>query len=219
MSERIAAPSGAQLKRWEKLTMEKYRRRDGLFLAEGGKVVCELLRSGRPVEAILVSEEVVKKLGVSSRAIKIRASVLASGREREWDDIDIAVRASKIAYERAGLGPQDIQVCEVHDATAFGELAQTENLGFFPKGEGGPMAERGETKIGGRIPINPSGGLLSRGHPIGASGSAQIHELVSQLRGEVGKRQVAGARIALAENGGGVIGNEEAAMCIHILSK
>lgn len=169
--------------------------------------------------AILVSEEVVKRLGVSSRAIKIRASVLASGREREWDDIDIAVRASKTAYERAGLGPKDIQVCEVHDATAFGELAQTENLGFFPKGEGGVQAERGETKIGGRIPVNPSGGLLSRGHPIGASGLAQIHELTTQLRGEAGKRQVAGARIALAENGGGVIGNEEAAMCIHILSK
>ncbi|MCX5858829.1 MAG: thiolase family protein, partial [Proteobacteria bacterium] len=159
------------------------------------------------------------RLGVSSRAIKIRASVLASGREREWDDIDIAVRASKTAYERAGLGPKDIQVCEVHDATAFGELAQTENLGFFPKGEGGVQAERGETKIGGRIPVNPSGGLLSRGHPIGASGLAQIHELTTQLRGEAGKRQVAGARIALAENGGGVIGNEEAAMCIHILEK
>ena len=169
--------------------------------------------------AVLVSGEMAERLGVFSRAVRIRASVLASGREREWDDTDIAVRASRIAYEQAGLGPEDIEVCEVHDATAFGELAQTEHLGFFPKGEGGPGAERGETTLGGRIPVNPSGGLLSRGHPVGASGLAQIHELVTQIRGEAGKRQVEGARIALAENGGGVVGNEEAAMCIHILEK
>jgi len=167
--------------------------------------------------AILASEEMVKKLGVSDRAVRVRASVLVSGRTRGDDDPDIAERASRIAYERAGLGPPDIQLAEVHDATAFGELHQSEALGFFPMGEGGVHAEAGETKLGGRIPINPSGGLLSRGHPIGASGLAQIHELVTQLRGEAGKRQVEGARIALAENGGGVIGIEEAAMCIHIL--
>jgi len=169
--------------------------------------------------AILASAEAVKRLGVSSRAVRVRASVLASGMAREWDAPDIAERASKLAYERAGLGPRDVHAAEVHDATAFGELHQTEALGFFPEGEGGVHAEKGETKIGGRIPVNPSGGLISRGHPIGASGLAQIHELVTQLRGEAGKRQVAGARIALAENGGGVLGNEEAAMCIHILEK
>ena len=167
--------------------------------------------------AILASEEMVKTLGVSDRAVRVRASVLVSGRTRGDDDPDIAERASRIAYQAAGLGPPDIQLAEVHDATAFGELHQSEALGFFPMGEGGVHAEAGETKIGGRIPINPSGGLLSRGHPIGASGLAQIHELVTQLRGEAGKRQVEGARIALAENGGGVIGIEEAAMCIHIL--
>ena len=145
--------------------------------------------------------------------------MLVSGRTREWDEEDIAERASKIAYQRAGLGPADINVAEVHDATAFGELHQTEALGFFPPGEGGIHAEAGETKISGKKPVNPSGGLLSRGHPIGASGLAQIHELVTQLRGEAGKRQVKPARIAMAENGGGVIGNEEAAMCIHILEK
>ncbi|HUT52701.1 MAG TPA: thiolase family protein [bacterium] len=169
--------------------------------------------------AILASEDVVKKLGVSTRAVKVRASVLASGMAREWDAPDIAERASKIAYERAGLGPADVQVAEVHDATAFGELHQTEALGFFKEGEGGVHAEAGETKLGGRIPVNPSGGLISRGHPIGASGLAQIHELVTQLRGEAKERQVQAARIALAENGGGVLGNEEAAMCIHILEK
>ena len=169
--------------------------------------------------AILANEEVVRRLGISGRAVKVRASILASGRNRGMDEPDIGERASKLAYERAGLGPDDIDVSEVHDATAFGELHQSEALGFFPKGEGGIYAERGETKIGGKKPINPSGGLLSRGHPIGASGLAQIHELVTQLRGEAGKRQVEGARIALAENGGGVLGIEEAAMCIHILEK
>jgi acetyl-CoA acetyltransferase len=112
-----------------------------------------------------------------------------------------------------------IDLAEVHDATAFGELVQTEALGFFPKGEGGVHAERGETKLGGKKPVNPSGGLLSRGHPIGASGLAQIHELVTQLRNEAGKRQVEGAAIALAENGGGALGVEEASLCIHILSR
>jgi acetyl-CoA acetyltransferase len=169
--------------------------------------------------AVLASEDAVKRLGASSRAVKVRASVLASGKARGMDDPDIAERASGIAYEKAGLGPEDVDVAEVHDATAFGELHQTEALGFFKEGEGGARAEAGETKVGGRIPVNTSGGLISRGHPIGASGLAQINELVTQLRGEAGKRQVEGARIALAENGGGALGNEEAAMCIHILEK
>lgn len=169
--------------------------------------------------AILASEEVVKKLGLSKRAVKIRASILVSGRTREWDDPDIAERAAKMAYEKSSLSPEDMDVVEVHDATAFGELHQTEALGFFPKGEGGLHAERGETRLGGKKPVNVSGGLISRGHPIGASGLAQVHELVTQLRGEAGKRQVANAKIAMAENGGGALGNEEAALGIHILSK
>jgi acetyl-CoA acetyltransferase len=108
-------------------------------------------------------------------------------------------------------------VAEVHDATAFGEIVQAENLGFCPKGEGGRLAEQGVTRLDGTIPINPSGGLTSRGHPIGASGLAQIHELVTQLRGNAGKRQVKKAKLAMAENGGGALGTEEAAMGIHIL--
>jgi acetyl-CoA acetyltransferase len=92
-------------------------------------------------------------------------------------------------------------------------------MGFCEVGEGGPFAERGETSIGGKIPINTSGGLISRGHPIGASGLAMIYELVTQLRGEADKRQVEGARIAMSENGGGTIGTGEAAMSIHILGK
>ena len=169
--------------------------------------------------AILASGKEVRRLGVSGRAVGVRASVLVSGRSRAWDEQDIAERGAQAAYEQTGLGPGDIDCAEVHDATAFGELHQTEALGFFPRGEGGVYAERGATRLGGSKPINPSGGLLSRGHPIGASGLAQIHELVTQLRGEAGRRQVEGARLALAENGGGVMGNEEAALCIHILGK
>jgi len=180
------------------------------------RAMCAPIGDGA-ASAILASEEVVRRLGVSSRAVKVRASILASGRTRGMDDPDIAERASAQAYEKAGVGPAEINLAEVHDATAFGELHQTEALGFFPKGEGGVQAEQGRTRLGGSLPVNTSGGLISRGHPIGASGLAQIHELVTQLRGEAEKRQVEKARLALAENGGGALGNEEAAMCVHIL--
>jgi acetyl-CoA acetyltransferase len=166
--------------------------------------------------AVLCSERFLKERG-PGRAIRIRASVLKSG-TRDGES-DICARASKAAYEMAGLGPEEIDVVEVHDATAFGELHQTEQMGFCPVGEGGPFAESGATAIGGKIPVNPSGGLIARGHPIGGSGLAQIYELVGQLYGEAGHRQVQGARIALAENGGGFLGLGEAAMGIHILER
>ena len=117
----------------------------------------------------------------------------------------------------AGVGPEDIDTAEVHDATAFGELAMTENLGFCGEGEGGRYAESGATKLGGAKPINPSGGLECRGHPIGATGLAQIAEIVYQLRGDAGERQVEAARLGMTENGGGFIGTGEAAIAIHIL--
>jgi acetyl-CoA acetyltransferase len=107
----------------------------------------------------------------------------------------------------------------VHDATAVGEIQQTEHLGLVSRGDGGPAAERGETRLGGRIPVNPSGGLESRGHPIGATGLAQVFELVTQLRGEAGARQVEGARLAVAENGGGLIGLEEAVVAMTVLER
>jgi len=170
--------------------------------------------------AILCSAEFLKSLR-SSRPVRIRASVLGSGTDRAIDqeDLDIACRLSKKAYALAGVGPEDIHLAEVHDATAYGELHQTEALGFCAWGGGGPLAESGATSIGGSIPINISGGLESRGHPIGASGLGQIHELVTQLRHEAGPRQVENCRLALAENGGGNLGYEEAAMGIHILER
>jgi acetyl-CoA acetyltransferase len=165
--------------------------------------------------AILCSEKFLKE-HPNPRAILIKASVLKSG---SWKGDDIAKRASATAYKMAEIDPEDIDVAELHDATAFGEIHQSEQMGFCPIGEGGPFAESGATALNGKIPINPSGGLLSRGHPIGASGLAQIYELVMHLRGEAGKRQVRNAKIALAENGGGNIGMGEAAMGITILEK
>jgi acetyl-CoA acetyltransferase len=170
--------------------------------------------------AIVCSKDFLKKLK-SVRPVKILASVLGSGTNRRHDevDLDIGARLSHQAYEIAGVGPEDISLAEAHDATAFGELHQCESLGFCEIGEGGPFAESGSTRLGGKIPINTSGGLESRGHPVGASGLGMIHELVTQLRHEAGPRQVEGCRLALGENGGGNIAFEEASMTIHILER
>jgi acetyl-CoA acetyltransferase len=172
--------------------------------------------------AVLCTEEGMRRLGIDrSRAIRVLACVVQTGSDRDPSQLErhCTALAAGRAYEKAGLGPNDISVAEVHDATAMGEIIQVENLGFCAFGEGGAMAERGDTAVGGRIPVNPSGGLESKGHPVGATGIAQLHELVGQLRGEAGPRQVAGARIALAENGGGLQGIEEAVACITILGR
>ena len=172
--------------------------------------------------AIICTEEGLKRIGADrSRCIKVAASVVrsASSRGIEQHELNLARLAANQAYEIAGLGPSDIHVAEVHDAAAMGEIIQVENLGFVEMGEGGPAAERGDFTIGGRIPVNPSGGLESKGHPLGATGIGQLYELVTQLRGEAGARQVEGARHAIQENGGGNIGVEEAAVALHILSK
>lgn len=170
---------------------------------------------------VVCSEAALARLANRGRAIKVLASIIATGSNRRPEDLDqhITVKAAKQAYELAGVGPQDISLAEVHDATAIGEIVQSENLGFCAFGEGGRLAERGDTTIGGRIPINTSGGLESKGHPIGATGLGQLHELVVQLRGEAGARQVQGARLAIAENGGGLFGIEEAVAAITILGR
>ncbi|MDP1691986.1 MAG: thiolase family protein [Burkholderiaceae bacterium] len=169
--------------------------------------------------AIVCSEAALSRHGFDRRrAVRVLASVMRSASARHADDLEhhLARLAANDAYEQAGLGPQDIQVAEVHDATAMGELMQTEMLGFCGFGEGGELAASGATRLGGRIPVNPSGGLESKGHPIGATGLGQIFELVGQLRGECGARQVAGARVAMQENGGGIWGIEESAAHIGI---
>lgn len=170
--------------------------------------------------AVLCSGDYLERVR-SERSVKVLASAMGSNTSRAYADEanDVARRVSRQAYERAGIGPEDVDVAEVHDAAAFGELRITEALGFCAPGEGGPFAESGATMLGGRVPVNPSGGLESRGHPLGASGLAQIYEITTQLRGEAGPRQVQGARVGLAENGGGLIHFEEASMHIHILQR
>lgn len=171
--------------------------------------------------AIVCNENGLKKMTHGSRAIRVLASVLRSGSDRQADEFDrhLCHFAAMQAYEIAGVGPNDMSLAEVHDATAFAEIQQTENLGFCKFGEGGPLVESGATTLGGRIPVSVSGGLISRGHPIGATGLAQIYELVTQLRGEAGARQVESARLGIAENGGGFNGVEEAAAVITILGR
>jgi len=174
---------------------------------------------GDGAAAVLICSERVLRKYPDARPVRILASTLASGSLPDSGLANIGERLGKQAYEMAGLGPEDIDLAEVHDATAFGELWQSEELGFCQEGEGGPFAESGATTLGGKLPINVSGGLECRGHPIGASGLGQMVELTVQLRGEAGRRQVEGARIGLAENGGGFMGSGEAAMCVHILGK
>jgi len=157
---------------------------------------------------------------VCSAAGLRRLAVLGTGTDRPltaWER-SVSRLAAQAAYDQAGAGPADVSVAEVHDASAFGEILQTEQLGLCELGTGGKFAESGATTLGGRIPVNPSGGLEAKGHPIGASGLAQVYELVRQLRGQCGTRQVPGPRIALAENGGGLYGGEEAVTAITILS-
>jgi acetyl-CoA acetyltransferase len=154
---------------------------------------------------------------VRERALRVRASALSGGKYRDLDEPGLSRVAAQKAYRAAGVSPQDIDVAEVHDATSFCEIYQSEMLGFCEIGKGGAFVASGEGALGGRLPVNLSGGLVSKGHPVGATGLSMIHELGLQLRGEAGTRQVAGARMALAENGGGVIGFDEAACSIILL--
>lgn len=159
----------------------------------------------------------------SGAPVRVRASELGSGRYvtgfRDMTSPEITVRGAGQAYEAAGIGPEDVDVAETHDAFTIAELLYYEALGFCGRGEAARLLEDGETSLGGRIPVNPSGGLLSRGHPIGATGAAQIVEIVRQLRGRCGARQVEGARVGLAHcTGGGVSGFDHGACSIHIFA-
>jgi len=156
-----------------------------------------------------------------ARAVRLRGFALGSGADRKPEDFAAHVgrRVAMAAYESAGIGPEDVDVAEVHDATAYAEIQQVENLGFCDIGDGGRFSEAGHTRMGGSLPVNPSGGLVSKGHPVGATGIAQIYELCLQLRGEAGSRQVEGARIAVAENGGGFLQTEEAATAVTVLER
>ena len=171
--------------------------------------------------AILCSESYLKNLPVSvrERALKVKASVISSGKHRPMSEMGLSRWAADRAYRLAGIGPGDIDVAEVHDATSFCEIYQAEMLGFCPVGEGGNFVESGATMLDGKIPINTSGGLVSKGHPIGATGLSMIYEIVTQLRGEADARQVKNAVTGLTENGGGVISVEEMVCGVTILQR
>ena len=164
---------------------------------------------------VLTSETLANKLATPN--IRVRASAVVSAKtcgDREL----VAVTAANKAYEMAGLGPKDLDVVELHDATAPAELFHYENLGLCMPGDAVALIRSGETAVGGRIPVNPSGGLMSRGHPIGATGAGQIIELVQHLRGTAGARQTEGAKVALAENNGGQLAGDSAIAVVTILS-
>ena len=165
---------------------------------------------------VVCSEDYARRLG--GAPVRVRACTLVSGTDRTAGQPGAVERAAAGAYAEAGLGPGDLDVVEVHDAAAPAELMCYEELGLCGPGEGARLLASGDTALGGRLPVNPSGGLLSKGHPIGATGCGQLVELVDQLRGRCGPRQVEGARVALAENGGGFLGTDAAAMVVTILS-
>jgi len=167
---------------------------------------------------IVASEAAVRRMG-SARAVRIRGIAGSSSSDRSATEFErhLTRVAALRCYEMAGVGPEAIDVAELHDASAIAEIIHSENVGFCGYGEGGAFVESGASTLGGRLPINVSGGLLSKGHPIGATGAIQIVELVTQLRDEAGPRQVAGARMGLAENGGGFHGLEEAACIVTLL--
>ncbi len=166
---------------------------------------------------VLVSEKKAREMGMA-RKVRVLSSVLASGHDDPQQPSAPELTIQQV-YQEAGMGPEQLSVVELHDASAPAELIYYELLGLCGKGEGVRMIEDGETRLGGRLPVNTSGGLLRKGHPIGASGAGQLVELVTQLRGEAGQRQVEGARTALAENGGGFIGGDVAAIVISLLQK
>lgn len=172
--------------------------------------------------AVICSEQGMARHGFDrSRAIRVLGSGMRAASARAADDFEnhVSVQLSRQVYAQAGVGPEDIDVAELHDAASIGELSICENIGLCKPGDSGIMAEAGETTIGGKLPINPSGGLESKGHPIGATGLGQIFELVQQLRGECGPRQVEGARIGLQVNGGGLWGIEEGIEHIGIFGR
>lgn len=170
--------------------------------------------------AILCSEEVAKRY--TTKMIYVAAAALQSGTYESTRNIavnEIEKRASREAYEWAGIGPEDLDFAEVHDCFTIAEIVRTENLGFCKEGEGGRLVEEGVTALGGKLPVNPSGGLLCKGHPIGATGVAQVAELVWQLREEAGDRQVKGAKVGLAHCSGGFIAQDTGASAVIILKR
>lgn len=174
------------------------------------RLMCSPIADGAAAVVLRASD-----LDRGRRAIPVRAAVVIGG----GLDEPVPRRAAKLAYERAGVGPEDLDLVELHDGASPAELDLYEQLGLCRAGEAVRMIATGESSLGGRLPVNSSGGLLARGHPVGATGIAQVHELVCQIRGEAGARQIPNARVGLAENAGGYVGGDTAAGTAIILGR
>jgi acetyl-CoA acyltransferase len=180
-------------------------------------LMCSAISDGAAA-VVLMSERAARRTGGGGP--RIRASVVRSGNRHDKDDptAGSAARAARAAFEQAGIGPQELDCVELHDASAPAELIVYEQLGLAEPGGGPELIASGRTRLDGDLPVNTSGGLLSKGHPIGATGIAQVCEATWQLRGEAGERQVDGARVALTQNGGGWLEGDSAAMAVHVLT-
>jgi acetyl-CoA acyltransferase len=186
------------------------------------KLMCSVNVDGAAA-AVLASEAAMKRLALSDRAVRVRASVMTSvpftARGYALTDFSEVTRlAARQAYEAAAVGPTDLDLVELHDCFATAEIVHYENLGLCADGEGGRLIDSGETALGGRLPVNVSGGLLSKGHPLGATGIANIYEVTTHLRGAAGARQVENARLGLTHVVGGAPG-AGSACAVHVLEK
>jgi acetyl-CoA acetyltransferase len=179
-------------------------------------LMCSPLSDGAAA-AIIAGEDQLDRFG--GTPVEILGSVVLSGSSDPATTGNAIARASRRAFERAGVGPDDLDLLEVHDATAPAELFVYEDVGLAAPGEGARLVAEGATALGGRVPVNVSGGLVARGHPIGATGLGQVFEAVEQLRGRAGDRQVDGARLALTQNAGGWIGEDNAAVAVHLFGR
>lgn len=179
------------------------------------RLMCAPIGDGAAA-AILVTEEKARQY--TSKPVWVRGSALVTGSDSPSKDGGTGARATQRALEMAGMTTQDINVLEVHDASAPAELLLYEELGLCAEGEGGRLIDEGVTEIKGRLPVNTSGGLITKGHPVGATGVSQVYEIWLQLRGEAGDRQVEGAKAGMTHNGGGMVRGEAAATTAHVLS-
>jgi acetyl-CoA acetyltransferase len=179
------------------------------------RAMCSPIGDGAAA-AVVVSERKARELAIR-KPVRVISMVMHSGWNHAEDEPDTVQLCARDAYEESGVGPEDLDVVEIHDASAPGEIMAYEQLGLCAEGEGGRLVEQGVTRLGGRLPVNTSGGLLRKGHPVGATGLAQVVELSLQLQGRADKRQVEGAELAMAQNGGGKSGNDAAAMVVSIL--
>ncbi len=171
--------------------------------------------------ALVCSDAMLERLPpeARARAVRVRSCVLVGGTWRSIDERNVVWHAVEAAYRRARIAAADVDLVEVHDATSFCEIQAVEALGLRAEGEGGAYSQSGATALGGATPVNVSGGLVSKGHPLAATGLGMIDELVLQLRGEAGPRQVAGAGVGVQHNAGGLIGLDEAVCAVSVLSR